>query len=148
MDCFADFCLSCDRQTNGSSFCSQACRLTEMDPLPLSEPSSPFYFDTKAVRQRSMGPIASGFQLPPAFDFSIYRSAATGAQQSISQPISTRNSVQLSALSPSTSQTSISSMQTTRSFRSRLSEEARNNLKEYAGSFDQVRTLKRKMSLH
>ena len=31
MDCFADFCLSCDRQTNGTPFCSQACRLAELD---------------------------------------------------------------------------------------------------------------------
>ncbi|OQE15892.1 hypothetical protein PENSTE_c026G09867 [Penicillium steckii] len=34
-----DFCLACDRQTSGGPYCSQSCRLAELD-RPISEESS------------------------------------------------------------------------------------------------------------
>jgi len=139
MDCFGDFCLSCDKQTNGTSFCSQVCRLAEMDTTPLSEPSSPLYTDSKAAQRRSIGVVPTRIELPPAIDFSLYR-------QSSSTASSPRSS--MGSLSRSPSQTSLTLTETSQSiYDRRLSEQVRKDLNSYAGYFDQTRTLRRRKSL-
>jgi len=153
MDCFADYCLSCDRQTNGTPFCSQACRLAELDHCSPQEPLSPSYTSSEVVAQRAVEPAKSGFYLPPAFDFSLHRTSRPATLQRVhsSPPKSTHTSQStssgMSSLSPTSSQTSLSSIKTTQSHYSRLSEQAENDLKDYARSFDQVRTLRRRISL-
>ena len=139
MDCFGDFCLSCDKQTNGTSFCSQVCRLAEMDIAPLSEPTSPLYTDSKSIQRRSTGPIPTRIELPPAIDFSLYR-------QSSSTTSSPRSSMHMSSLSRSPSQTSLTSTETSQSMHD-ISEQARKDLTSYASFFDQTRTLRRRRSL-
>ena len=152
MDCFADYCLSCDRQTNGTPFCSQACRLAELDHCSPHEPLSPSYTDTEAAVQRATTPARSGFYLPPAFDFSLHRSRFLPPIQH-TPPSSTANRASQPithgrpSLSPSSSQTSLSSIKTNQSYYTKLSEQAENDLKDYARSFDQVRTLRRRISL-
>ena len=119
MDFFGDFCLTCDAQTNGSSFCSQACRLTDLDNYTLSMPASPSYCDSSTIHRRSTG-SAFGLYLPPAIDFSIYRVPSS---------------------------TSVESVKSTKSSSRRISEQARNDLNDYATSFDQTRTLRRRISM-
>src|SRR5207237_4019701 len=79
MDCFADFCLSCDRQTNGTPFCSQACRLAELDHSSPSQPTSPSDSYSERESRRSPPPPPPprrpAFYLPPAFDFSLHRTS-------------------------------------------------------------------------
>lgn len=142
MDCFGDFCLSCDKQTNGTSFCSQVCRLAEMDTTtPLSQPASPLYTDSKAVQRRSMGAVPTRIELPPAIDFSLYRQPSSTAS-------SPRSSTHMGSLSRSSSQTSLTSTETSQStYDRRLSEQIRKDLNSYAGYFDQTRTLRRRKSL-
>jgi hypothetical protein len=153
MDCFADFCLSCDRQTNGTPFCSQACRLAELDPSSPSPPVSPSHSYTDGAPRRPTPPARSGFYLPPAFDFSLHRTSTSPLPK---RPVSRSNtkstttqsqSNNTSRLSPTSSQTSLSSIKTTSSYQTKLSLQAKNDLKEYARSFDQVRTLRRRISL-
>jgi len=121
-----DFCLSCDRQTNGTNFCSSACRLTQLDQYTLasSTPSSSPY-DTSITnffssQQRpSLNINTTGLFLPPAYDFSIHRTLSSNSLSTISsRPVSPK-----------------------------LSEQAQNDLKDYVGSFDQTRTLKRRVSM-
>lgn len=122
MDFFGDFCLTCDAQTNGSVFCSQACRLAELDNYTSStpsSPSSPIYCDTKTSHRQSTG-SNTGLYLPPALDFSVYRVPSS---------------------------TSVSTVRSTESSQRRLSEQARNNLNDYVTSFDQTRTLRRRISM-
>lgn len=139
MNCFSDFCMACDKQTNGTVYCSQICRLLEI--APPSEPSSPLYTDSKSVQRRSTGPIPSRIELPPAFDFSLYR-------QSSSTASSARSSMHLPTLSRSPSQTSLTSTDTNLSlYDKRLSEQVRKDLNSYAGYFDQTRTIRRRKSL-
>ena len=120
-----DFCLSCDRQTNGTAFCSSACRLTQLDHFtlgPESTPSSSFS-DTRSyssVTQRPSLSVSPGFYLPPAYDFSIHRTPSS-------------NSLSMSL--------------TSRPHSPKLSEQAQNDLKDYVGSFDQTRTLRRRVSM-
>jgi len=153
MDCFTDYCLSCDRQTNGTPFCSQACRLAELDHCSPQEPLSPSYTSSEAVGQTRVEAAKSGFYLPPAFDFSRHRTSppATLKRVHSSTLKGTRTSQStsngISNLSPTSSQTSLSSIKTTQSQCSKLSEQAENDLKDYARSFDQVRTLRRRISL-
>ncbi len=157
MDCFGDFCLACDKQTNGTPFCSQACRLAELDhSLSSSEPASPIY-TRQGSSLRSPGPVTTGFQLPPAIDFSSYRRDRT-PQPSTSQAspsmvvshsvpeASTTTLPRSSNLTPSSSQTSLSSLRTNQSSAGGISEQAWNELRNYASGFDQVRALKRRMS--
>lgn len=159
MDCFGDFCLACDQQTNGSPFCSQACRLAELDhSLSSSEPASPV-FEREGVSQRSSGLAGKGFHLPPAIDFLSYRrdrnsnrSQSTHNTTSTTEPrrakvASTATTLSRpSNLTPSSSQTSLSSLHTDPASPGGISEQAWNELRDYASNFDQVRTLKRRMS--
>lgn len=158
MDCFGDFCLACDNQTDGTPFCSQSCRLAELDhSLSSSEPASPVH-TRQAPLKRSPGPIVTGFQLPPAIDFASYRrrktnqSPLTQVKPSKSASLSTHEasmaltSTRSSSLTPSSSQTSLSSLRTNHSSPGGISEQAWNELRNYASNFDQVRTLKRRMS--
>ena len=153
MDCFADFCLSCDRQTNGTPFCSQACRLAELDHSSPSLPVSLSDSYAESAPQRPTQPARSGFYLPPAFDFSLHRSSTIPSAKrpvSLSSTKSASNTSTLhttSSLSPTSSQTSLSSIKTAQSYHTKLSQQAENDLKEYARSFDQVRTLRRRISL-
>jgi hypothetical protein len=153
MDCFADFCLSCDRQTNGTPFCSQACRLAELDHSSPSLPISPSDSYSERAAHRSPQPARSGFYLPPAFDFSSHRTSPLSRSKrpaSLSVARRTTNPPTLqnnSSLSPTSSQASLSSIKTTQSHHAKLSQQAEHDLKEYARSFDQVRTLRRRISL-
>jgi ECL1/2/3 zinc binding proteins len=158
MDCFGDFCLACDKQTNGTPFCSQACRLAELDhSLSSSEPASPGY-TRHGTSQRSPGFVTTGFQLPPAIDFLSYRrektlqlstgqaKSATAASHSINEASSSTTFPRSAHLTPSSSQTSLSSLRTNQSSPGGISEQAWVELRNYASGFDQVRALKRRMS--
>src|SRR5271168_3343121 len=98
MDSFLDFCLACDGQTNGATYCSQACRLAELDHSTYL-PQSFSYADSHAHRSSSTRarPLLA---LPPAYNFSMH-------------------------LHRVSSQTSISSVQTSTSRMSTLSEQVR-----------------------
>lgn len=120
MDCFGDFCLTCDAQTNGSVFCSQACQLAELDNYTNSAPPSPVQHGFTTVRRRSSTRSNSGLYLPPAIDFSTYRSSSSKSLESI---------------------------KATKSTQRQISEQARSDLNDYVTSFDQTRTLRRRISM-
>ncbi|KAK2753941.1 hypothetical protein FQN54_007300 [Arachnomyces sp. PD_36] len=127
-----DFCLVCDRQTLGGAYCSQPCRLAELDRSSAgSEPSSPT--TSSAAWGNDASSSAAGLHLTPAFDFAAYKSH---------HPYGT------TILTPSSSETSLSSLQsissTSRS--SSVSDQARNELRDYASSFDHVRDWKRRLT--
>jgi ECL1/2/3 zinc binding proteins len=157
MDCFGDFCLACDKQTNGTPFCSQACRLAELDhSLSTSEPASPIYTREQSSQTSSVGPVTTGFHLPPAIDFLSYRRERTlqtsmaqgkpSAAASSSAHGHSTTTPRSSNLTPSSSQTSLSSLRTNQSSPGGISEQAWTELRNYASGFDQVRALKRRMS--
>jgi hypothetical protein len=155
MDWSPDFCLACDRQTDGGVYCGEACRLTEYEKANSgSEPSSP-------VSQRGQIPWSTttrptnNFYLPPAYDFAAYKSQAYGITTR-PRPTPTQRSRPQSApvilsskpvLTPSSSQSSLFSMRSSSSSTSsepvQLSEESRRELRAYASSFDQSRYQRR-----
>ena len=159
-----DFCLACDCQTDGGAYCSQACRLAEIDQSTTSSETASFSFASSQSFWQSASVIreSSGF-LPPAFDFSPYRNPSKfsspvrpptspsrnnfnrSAWANYSTPSSTTQTSKV--LTPSSSGTSLSSMHSTSSQQSTVSEKARKELDNYANSFDQTRDWKRRVTV-
>lgn len=153
MDWSPDFCLACDRQTDGGVYCGEACRLTEYEKANSgSEASSP-------ASQRGQIPWpttkpSTNFHLPPAYDFSAYKSHAYGttthprpSQTLFSRPQSSPMIASSKpTLTPSSSQSSLFSMRSSSSTSSepiQLSEDSKRELRAYASSFDQSRYQRR-----
>jgi len=148
MDWSPDFCLACDRQTDGAAYCSEVCRLAEYEKsVSGSEASSP------AAQQSPISWPSSranqGFYLPPAYNFGAHKAQSswtTTTSPRTSQFRRPQSSTHKASLTPSTSQSSLFSMQSSTSTLSepmQLSDDARKELRGYASSFDQSRCQRR-----
>ncbi|KAK4133054.1 hypothetical protein BT67DRAFT_443414 [Trichocladium antarcticum] len=136
------FCLGCDKQTDGATYCSESCRLAEYDgtsSTPSSAPSSPSLsgpaFDWSFSKPTTTTSPAK-FYLSPAYDFGL------------AQPSARRDSTRSTqTLSPSASHTSLCSMRSSSSAgldAQQLSEKAARELRAYARSFESVRLQRRR----
>jgi hypothetical protein len=156
MDWSPDFCLACDRQTDGNVYCSEACRLTEYE-VASSTTGSPASSPTSArspVSWSTTKPSHNGFYMEPAYNFSKAQpygttpsSRASNFYQSARPQTSPVSYNSKPVLTPSSSQSSLFSMQSntssTASEPAQLSDESRKALRAYASSFDQSRYLRR-----
>jgi len=151
MDWSPDFCLACDRQTDGNVYCSEGCRLAEYEQASSagSTASSPI-----SPRGTVSWPAtrSNGFFMEPAYNFSkaqpygtsISPRASTFYQSATRPKSSPANLNSRPVLTPSSSQSSLFSMQSsTSSEPSQLSDESRKALRAYASSFDQSRYSRR-----
>ncbi len=129
------FCLACDKQTDGATYCSESCRLADYEKTSTtsSAPSSPAF--TPPQEWSFPKPAASSstrFYLSPAYDFSHTRTTLASRQ----------------TLSPSNSHTSLCSMKSTSSTSSEtsqvLSEKATKELRAYTRSLESVRLQRRR----
>jgi hypothetical protein len=154
MDWSPAFCLACDRQTDGNVYCSEACRLAEYEVAsnPGSTASSPT--SPRGPASWSTKKPSNGFFMEPAYNFSNAQPYGTTPSPRAShfyQSSRPRSSpVTFSTkpvLTPSSSQSSLFSMQSTHSSISaepiQLSDESRKALRAYASSFDQSRYSRR-----
>jgi hypothetical protein len=147
------FCLACDRQTDGNVYCSEACRLAEYEVASntsstASSPISPRGPVSWPARQSSRG-----FHMEPAYNFSNaqpYGTTPSPRSSYFYQPSRPQSSPTMRlkpVLTPSSSQSSLFSMQSSRSATSpepnHLSDESRKALRAYASSFDQSRYTRR-----
>ncbi|TAQ84762.1 hypothetical protein B7494_g6906 [Chlorociboria aeruginascens] len=151
MDWSPDFCLACDRQTDGNVYCSEACRLAEYEKAsgsPASSPTSP----RGPLSWPSRTAKGTGFFMEPAYNFSNAQpygttpSPRTPLFYQPSRPRSSPVTFSKPVLTPSSSQSSLSSLQSTSSTSSEpshLSDESRKALRAYASSFDQSRYSRR-----
>lgn len=152
------FCLACDRQVDSdAAYCSEACRLTEFESLwdrrsstssqasspGLTPPSYPWQGMTKPIDQV---PCSMKYYLSPAYDFTnsspygphpvqqkLFGNYTMSSNKGYQQPTQPGR-----ALSPSSSHTSLCSMQSssTTSDPNHISDKARAELRAYAGSFE------------
>lgn len=151
------FCLACDRQTDGNVYCSEACRLAEYESASAagsaaSSPTSPRAPISWPSKQTN-----NGFFMEPAYNFSNAQPYGTTPSPRAShfsysaRPQSSPVTFTSKAtLTPSSSQSSLFSMQSTHSTSSepiQLSDESRKALRAYASSFDQSR-YSRRQSTH
>lgn len=137
------FCLGCDKQTDGATYCSEACRLADYEKTSSttsSAASSPLMsgppLDWTLAADLSTTKNPDGY-FSPAYDFAL--------AQSSTQRETTYT------LSPSASHTSLCSMRSTSSSSAgldaaQLSEKAAKELREYARSFESVRLQRRRSS--
>lgn len=137
------FCLGCDKQTDGPTYCSESCRLADYEKTSPSTPSSaasspalsnpPLDWTTLSSR-RPTTTTSNKFYLSPAYDFA--------------QPSPRRDSTGSAySLSPSPSHTSLCSMRSNSSAgldAAQLSEKAARELRAYARSFESVRLQRRR----
>lgn len=156
-----DFCLSCDRQISEGAYCSQSCRLVDLDRGNTSQANSPTTSAPSSCASSHLG-SGTGFYLPPAVNFGAQRSLYPqqpsptspqsyakwqnsyfeGSSSSHSASSSTSSAGQR-RLTPSSSHSSLSSMNTSGQG---ISTKAAAELRGYVSSFDQVRELKRMLS--
>lgn len=142
------FCLSCDKQTDGATYCSESCRLAEYEKT-CSTPSSTSSFSAPSSPYTTQS--STKFHLAPAYDFTTaqpygstplpqsYLSQRSASTSSPSRPRKT--------LTPSSSHSSLCSMQSLTSNSSdahHISEKSMKELKAYAVSFEQVRLQRRR----
>ncbi|KAL8288074.1 hypothetical protein RB601_004471 [Gaeumannomyces tritici] len=131
------FCLACDKQTDGATYCSESCRLADYEKTSsaassgASSPALPGPHHAWGFSSSSSH--ASGLYLSPALDFLSQSSARSSARP----------------LSPSSSHSSLSSMGSSNAARAsneahQLSEKARRELRAYASTFEQVRLQRRR----
>lgn len=154
-----EFCLSCDRQiAEGGTYCSQACRLADLEKAGTSEQQTSSNLSSSASSTSSS---THGFYLPPAVNFTALKapSASRGFDlgPSASQYYAAANSSYYTAAAPSSSSASRQSQQrslTPSSSRSSLasaasqtasgiSVQAAHQLNGYVRSFDQARDVRR-----
>ncbi|KAJ4306884.1 hypothetical protein N0V88_000256 [Collariella sp. IMI 366227] len=136
------FCLGCDKQTDGPTYCSESCRLADYEKTSPSTPSSAASspalssppLDWTALSRKSTPTTSNKFYLSPAYDFA--------------QPSPRRDSTGSTySLSPSPSHTSLCSMRSNSSAgldAAQLSEKAARELRAYARSFESVRLQRRR----
>lgn len=159
MDWSPDYCLACDKQTDGAVYCSEACRLAEYETASSNAGSA------ASSPTSSRGPLswpgpkssANGFHLEPAYNFHNAQpygttpSRTSNFYQSSRPQSSPMPQSSKALLTPSSSQSSLFSMRsstsTTSSDPTQLSDESRKALRAYASSFDQSR-YSRRQSTH
>ncbi|KAH7366731.1 hypothetical protein B0T11DRAFT_294650 [Plectosphaerella cucumerina] len=128
-----EFCLGCDKQTEGTAYCSESCRLADNDKtsMPGSAASSPGLNTPSYPWLSQQAQPQTGFFLSAAVDFSN------------PQPFGRSTS---RTLQPSSSNTSLCSMSTVSSNTeaTQLSEKTRQELQSYAASFDNARLARRR----
>ncbi|KKK14072.1 hypothetical protein P175DRAFT_0130144 [Aspergillus ochraceoroseus IBT 24754] len=130
-----DFCLVCDRQTLGGPYCSQSCRLAELD---VSHEASSYSHESRAAPKKN--PRAPG-KVTVTTTF-IQSTTTRNSQWNFYRPPQSSK-----ALSPSSSQTSLSSLKSNSSSQaSPISSQFQNELRDYASCFDHVRDLKRRLT--
>jgi hypothetical protein len=145
------FCLACDKQTDGATYCSESCRLADYEKTsstPSSGPSSPAF--TGPSYQWSFAKPATTstkFYLSPAFDFSSPQLSGKTLQHGAVGPTEMARTASGPVLSPSTSHTSLCSIRSNSSAgldAAQLSEKAARELRAYARSFESVRLQRRR----
>jgi hypothetical protein len=155
MDWSPDFCLACDKQTDGNVYCSEACRLSEYEKASnagstASSPTSP----RGPVSWSTTRSSNNGFYMEPAYNFSKAQPYGTTPSPKnstfyqYSKPQSSPATyTSRTILTPSSSQSSLFSMQSsassTASEPAQLSDESKKALRAYASSFDQSRYSRR-----
>jgi len=98
MEWSPNYCLNCDKQTPERHYCSQACRLADLEKSAFSSaPVSPGYAysssSTASTLSFSVSKSNKQFQLPPAFNFAAYRHGSSSRIES--PPLSPRNGATL-----------------------------------------------------
>lgn len=154
MDCFQDFCLFCDKDSPDGAYCSQQCKLADLERSSNSNPSSPSSptarqsWNSSSHRHQAYHYRQSstpGYDAPTTGHSSRPRSSYFMWNPS-QQQSTTMDERQLT---PSSSRTSLSSTTSGSGMTSAggISNSQAKQLAEYFSSFDAAKAAKRRSSL-
>lgn len=155
MDCFQDVCLGCDNLVTDGSYCTEVCRLIELEKA--SAPSSPLSPTHQPSWASSGFGTGSAYVLAPAYKFpeparGYSQPSATEDRRPQSSYFmrSSKDSQHESqqsqrSLTPSSSRSSLSSTMSN-SNAPAITEQAKQELQEYFNAFDHTRAAKRRQS--
>ena len=152
------YCVACEKQVQAENdlYCSESCRLADFETTAStssSQASSPGFTPASLSSWTAPSkPTSTKFYLSPAYDFSNAQPYGSSAAQpsyfnySTTKADQPSTSLPASTLSPSSSHSSLCSMQSTNSTTDsiQLSDKARKELRAYAVSFEQVRLQRRR----
>ncbi|KAI1816416.1 hypothetical protein GGS20DRAFT_538195 [Poronia punctata] len=147
-----EYCLYCDRQTDGALYCSESCRLRDFESSsgPINTmnstalPSSSAWSGSKSQTK---------FYLSPAYDFT--NPQPYGSTPLPESSLAQQSGASTSVLTPSSSHSSLCSLGSTASSASssssgnettRISSKTKKHLRDYASSFEHARTQQRRRS--
>ena len=149
-----DYCLACDRQTAGGAYCCQSCRIADLETSSCGadsvSPSTPGVFSPPRGLGLDLNPTyaSAARRRPICYDPSL--SSRVQANQPIiyfsTQTVTSDPTPANRVLSPSSSQSSLSSTSSKASQGCHLSAQARTELRGYSNSFDLVRNWRRRMT--
>ncbi|GAM89723.1 hypothetical protein ANO11243_077620 [Dothideomycetidae sp. 11243] len=149
MDCFPDFCLGCDKTAIDGFYCSESCRLADIERSS-STPSSPTHTTANALYAVLFAPTfnqpPSRYPPPPTKTVSLTdlqsMDAASQSRIQHKRPFVNRSthSTPPRVLSPSSSRSSLISTPTTEV----MSEDAAKELISYFNAFDRTREQRRR----
>lgn len=145
MDCFPDFCLGCDKTASDGFYCSESCRLSDIERSG-SGPTSPAdtISSSSSYNQFSFSPIYN--QPPSRYPPPPTKSISSTSLGSRAYPTQHHHSHSESSsphrvLSPSSSRSSLKSNGTTTDL---VSEVAAKELLNYFNAFDRTRDQRRR----
>lgn len=142
-----EFCLGCDKQTDGTAYCSESCRLADYEKtsMPGSMASSPGLRAPSGPWTANQRQQRTGIYLAPAIDFTNPQPFGSAPSRSY-LTAQTTPSAPLRTLTTSNSNSSLCSMSTVASTAeaAQLSQKTRLELQGYAASFDHARLARRR----
>ncbi|EME84756.1 uncharacterized protein MYCFIDRAFT_210970 [Pseudocercospora fijiensis CIRAD86] len=139
MDCFADFCLHCDRDSPDGPYCSQQCKLADLEPSTPSSPTCP----TSSSAERNWTSRQYYQRKTPSYS----TPSTSGRPQSGYFMWTPPQQADDRSLTPSSSRTSLSSTSSTSTASGNYSQHTKAQLNDYFSSFDQAKAAKRRSSL-
>lgn len=149
-----DYCLACDRQTAGGTYCCQSCRLADLEtsscgPEPVSPSTSEVFSPPQDQGLRLSQTFDSATQRRPNY-YALSLSTRVQANQPIiifsTRTVTTDATLANRVLSPSSSRSSLSSTSSKSAQDCHLSAQARTELRGYSNSFDLIRNWRRRMT--
>ena len=154
-DSFLNFCLSCDdslpNDNEHGPYCSQACRIADLEKSGSPNsfwPSTPtvcMYTQSSSIHSstsslpRSFPSSVTGFKLPPAIDFSIYRRDSPTSDYQMKPDTLSRRTSPTSGYSGFAPSFPTQATMWSQSNPSYISPEAKEELRRYESLFDQTR---------
>ncbi|KAI1366082.1 hypothetical protein F5Y08DRAFT_337994 [Xylaria arbuscula] len=145
-----EFCLYCDRQTDGALYCSEACRLRDFESSSSSLNTTTGSPSAASASFRWNVPRnQTKFYLPPAYDFTNprpYGSTPLPQSQVSARSGSSSSSASLTPSSSHSSLCSLGSTSSTGSEHAPMSDKTKKHLRDYASSFEHARAQNRRRS--
>lgn len=155
MDCFQDFCLSCDRDSPDGAYCSQQCKLADLERSNPSSPIEPKSPTQERIRSptyyhhhQSSSSSSSSSSASSSYTYSAPSNSTRPRSSYFMWPTNQHEHVDQRQLTPSSSRSSLASTASASSITpGSYHRDAKAQLHDFFSSFEQAKAAKRRSSL-